>query len=172
VIASFLSSENQRGESIIRRDKPPMLTQSQSLAQQSPPSDQKKGKFPNPTACALSACFSPASRRHKVIVAHGRLATSQSKVSEPCLGSHPDPSGELFAASPPKVNWPDSTYAHSGFRKWLRAHILRRAAKLFVAGEPATTSQCLVGSQFFGTPSSLSVGACCRESASPCSLGS
>jgi hypothetical protein len=46
VIASFLSSENQRGESIIRRDKPPMLTQSQSLAQQSQPSDQKKGKFP------------------------------------------------------------------------------------------------------------------------------
>jgi hypothetical protein len=45
VIASFLSSENQRGESIIRRDKPPMLPQSQSVAQQSPPPEEKKRKF-------------------------------------------------------------------------------------------------------------------------------
>lgn len=151
MIASFLSSENQRGESIIRRDKPPMLTQSQSLAQQSQPSDQKKQKFPT-RRFALTPRASARLLDDKMSSSpHGRLATSQSKVSDPCSGFHSDPSGELFAASPREVNWPDSTYAHSGFRKSLWTNALRRAAKLFVAREPATTPQCLVGSHFSGS---------------------
>lgn len=134
MIASFLSIENQRGESIIRRDNPPMLTQSQSVAQQSPPPDEKNRKFLSDRFCAASVWLAQADRRSPspLPLQTGHIRSEKSKLAP---ASVLVPSGELFATPTRQVNQFLRTYAFLNCCNILELNVLCWTAKMFGIGE-------------------------------------